>query len=318
MRDRLGLVAATVLTLGLSVAPHPRAAQPLPGPTGRVNDFAKVLDDRAEAELDRLLKETEDMTTAQLAVVTVPSLQGMTVEEYAERLFRQWGIGQAAIDNGVLVLVAPIEREIRIEVGYGLEGVLPDGLAGEIIRTSFIPHFRDNDYAGGVEEGVRRVADIVRRNHVLTADERRALDEAAEDRPPMWLMIPFLGLFVTIGFFMIGLGLGSKTGFPVIFGGLFGVIPMVFTLIPFFNVPIWIMGPLALAMGLTGYRSGRKGGRLVDGFRAGSGATGTGWVMGGNSGSGSSGSGWGGGSGSSGGGSFGGGSSGGGGASGRW
>ncbi|MDH4065658.1 MAG: TPM domain-containing protein, partial [Acidobacteriota bacterium] len=316
MRRRFPLAASTALVLGLSVAVPLRASQPLPTPTGRISDFGNVLDERVETELDLVLKATEEKTTAQLAVVTVPSLQGMTVEDYAERLFRQWGIGQAGVDNGVLVLVAPREREMRIEVGYGLEGVLPDGLAGEIVRTNFIPHFRDNDYAGGIEEGVRRIAGIVERNHVLTESERQALAASAEERPPMWLMVPFLGLFVTIGFFMIGLGLGSKTGFPLLFGSLFGAIPMTFSLIPFFNAPFWIMGTLALVMGLAGYRQGRTGGGLAATFRDGAGATGTGWVMGGRSSSSGSGSDWSSGSSSSGGG-FGGGSSGGGGASGR-
>ena len=78
----------------------------------------------------------------------------MSVEEYANRLFKEWGVGQAKQDNGVLVLVAPNEREMRIEVGYGLEGVLPDGLAGQIIRDDFTPRFRDNDYSGGIRDGV--------------------------------------------------------------------------------------------------------------------------------------------------------------------
>ena len=84
-----------------------------------------------------------------MAVVTVPSLNGVPAEDYAVQLFKEWGIGQAKTDNGVLVLVAPNEREMRIEVGYGLEGILPDGLAGQIIRENFVPRFRDNDTTAG-------------------------------------------------------------------------------------------------------------------------------------------------------------------------
>lgn len=324
-RPVTALVAALLLAVG-TASPRAQGTPTLPDPVGRVNDFANLLDPARAAGLDQLLQQTEARTTAQIAVVTVPTLQGLTVEDYAERLFRRWGIGQAKVDNGVLVLVAPNEREARIEVGYGLEGVLPDGLAGEIIRTSMIPRFRDNDYAGGIDDGVRRVAEIVQRNHVLTPEERRAIDEAAEDRPPIWLMVPFFGLFIGIGGFMAGVGLGSKTGFPLLFGGIFGGIPFLMSLVPFFNAPVWILGPWAAAMFAIGYRKGRATPPWVQAMRAGSGkAAGrrSGWVMGGSnegsrSGSGSRSS-WGSGSGSSGGGgSFGGGSSGGGGASGRW
>ena len=129
------------------------AAQTLPKPAGRITDLANVIDAATEAEMDRQLDQLEQKTSSEIAVVTVPSLDGVPVEDYAVRLFKEWGIGQAKSDNGVLVLVAPNEREMRIEVGYGLEGILPDGLAGQIIRDEFIPRFRDNDYNGGIRDG---------------------------------------------------------------------------------------------------------------------------------------------------------------------
>ena len=104
--------------------------------------------------IDRRLDQLEQQTSSEIAVATVESLDGMSVEEYANRLFKEWGVGQAKQDNGVLVLVAPNEREMRIEVGYGLEGVLPDGLAGQVIRDDFTPRFRENDYSGGIRNGV--------------------------------------------------------------------------------------------------------------------------------------------------------------------
>lgn len=118
-----------------------------PTATGYVTDAAHVLDAPAGNTLTTLADDLEQQTTAELAVVTVPSLDGMTVEEYANKLFQAWGIGKKGHDNGVLVLVAPGERKMRIEVGYGLEPVLPDGLAGEIIRTNFTPAFANGDYA---------------------------------------------------------------------------------------------------------------------------------------------------------------------------
>ena len=119
----------------------------LPRPQGYVNDFAGVIDGKTRAELTRLVREVETRTSAEIAVVTVKSLDGMTVEEYAVKLFADWGIGKKARNNGVLVLVAPTERRIRIEVGYGLEPILPDARTGRIIREACLPLFRKNQYA---------------------------------------------------------------------------------------------------------------------------------------------------------------------------
>lgn len=139
-----------LIVAALAVA-RPAAAQPsLPSPTGRVNDFASVLDDSSERQLDALLARLEEETTAEVAVATVSSLDGITVDEYANRLFNAWGVGQRGKDNGVLVLVATSAREMRIEVGYGLEGVLPDGLSGQIIRQQFLPAFAKGDYEDGI------------------------------------------------------------------------------------------------------------------------------------------------------------------------
>jgi uncharacterized protein len=289
------------------------AAADFPKYTGYVNDFSNVLPAETRAELEELLRATAAETTAEIAVATVPSLDGMSVEEYANRLFLEWGIGKKAVDNGVLVLVAPNDREMRIEVGYGLEPVLPDGLAGEIIRTNFLPHFREDQYAAGINDGVRRVVEVVRANHVLTAEELAALDESSADEPPMWILVPFFGLFVGIGFFMVGVGMGSKTGFPLLFGTFFGGMPLLMSTL--FDASLVVLGPLAVAAVAYGYRVGRTRPGWVTEMRKTSrgGSTRGGWVMGASS-SGSSGSS----SRSSSSSSFGGGSSGGGGASGRW
>ena len=143
--------ACLVLAILVSAA----AAQTFPKPVGRVNDFAGVLDPAAEQELDTLLATLENDTTSEIAVVTVDSLDQIPVEEYAHRLFNEWGIGQRGKDNGVLILVAPSVREMRIEVGYGLEGVLPDGLAGQIIREQFVSAFREGNDQSGIVAGVR-------------------------------------------------------------------------------------------------------------------------------------------------------------------
>src|SRR5688572_27398098 len=307
--------AATYLFVTLLWATS-AVAQTLPKPSGRVTDLANVIDAGTEGEIVSRLDQLEQKTSSEIAVVTVPSLDGVPVDDYAVRLFKQWGIGQSKTDNGVLVLVAPNEREMRIEVGYGLEGILPDGLAGQIIRENFTPRFRDNDYSGGIRDGVSRVIDVVEKQQVLTPEELARFNESGGGDFPEWAVIPFFGLFVTIGFGMVGIGLRTKTGFPLLFGSFFGGMPLMMSL-AFAGMLAWlILLPWALFVFVMGYRlGGRQSWR--DSFRnTGDGqGGGSGWTMGTTSkSSGSSSSSSSGGSSSS----FGGGSSGGGGASGRW
>jgi uncharacterized protein len=284
-----------------------------PTPHGPVNDFAGVLDDAAKAELTSLVRSAREQTTTEIAVVTVPSLDGMSVEEYANKLFAAWGIGKQGANNGVLLLVAPSERTMRIEVGYGLEPILPDGLAGDIIRTDCLPQFRAGHYSLGILAGTRHVAAIVARGHALTPAERRALTASAQSRAPAFITIPFFAVFVAIGWFAVGLALRTRTFAPLVFGAMFGLTGSLMSLIPAFNAAPLLQIPLALIMLLLGYRKGgsTKWISQLRGAAGTSGAATTGWVMGASSGGGDSGS-------SGGGGGFGGGSSGGGGASGSW
>jgi uncharacterized protein len=291
------------------------AAQTFPKPTGRVNDFANVIDPATEAEIDRRLDQLEQATSSEIAVATIQSLGGLASTEYANRLFKQWGVGQEKLDNGVLVVIAIEDRDMAIEVGYGLEGVLPDGLAGQVIRDDFTPRFRDNDYSGGIRNGVMRLADIVEKQQVLTPDELAAFNDGNADDFPTWVMIPFFGLFVAIGFGMLGVGLRTKTGFPVMFGSFFGGMPLLMSLAFLGRLSLMTLVPLALFMTWLGMRIGKRQ-SWRDAFRNSGGSdrgSSSGWTMGGGSSSSGSSSGS-----SSSGSSFGGGSSGGGGASGRW
>ena len=125
-----------------------------PALTGRVVDAAGILTPEQRGTLEAKLKAHEDKTSDQVVVATVPNLQGTTVEDYANRLFRDWKLGQAKTDNGVLLLVAPSERKVRIEVGYGLEGALTDALSKVIIAGAITPRFKTGDYFGGLDAGV--------------------------------------------------------------------------------------------------------------------------------------------------------------------
>ena len=135
-----------------------------PGYVGYVNDFAGVIPEDTRQKITDLAGEVEQKTGAQIAVVTVDSMQGLTVEDYATRLFETWKIGQAENDNGVLLLLAMAERRLRIEVGYGLEPVLTDGTCGSILDTYVRPHALDGNYGDGLYRGALAVADVIARD----------------------------------------------------------------------------------------------------------------------------------------------------------
>jgi uncharacterized protein len=137
------------------------AILPPQDPTKRIHDRAGLLAPAEAATLEALARDVEAKTTAQLAVVTVTSLDGETVERYANQLFNAWGIGQKDVNNGVLFLVAPNERRMRIEVGYGLEPLLTDSLCGEIRDQDIIPRFKAGDYPGGIVAGTQRIAEAI-------------------------------------------------------------------------------------------------------------------------------------------------------------
>ena len=142
-----------VMLVALLVAAAPSRAQDIPFLTGRVVDDANIIDAAARERLGVVLKAHEASTTNQIVVLTVPTIGSTSVEEYAVKVFESWKLGQKGKDNGVLVVVVPNDRKMRIEVGYGLEGTLPDGAAGEIIRTWMTPAFKAGNYSKGIEVG---------------------------------------------------------------------------------------------------------------------------------------------------------------------
>jgi uncharacterized protein len=133
--------------------------------TGRVVDAANIIPPGKKNALEDKLAGYDAKTSDQIVVATVPSLQGTSIEDYANQLFRAWKLGQAKTNNGVLLLVAPNERKVRIEVGYGLEGQLTDALSNVIITTAMAPRFKAGDFAGGIDQAVDAI------ESVLTGDE---------------------------------------------------------------------------------------------------------------------------------------------------
>jgi uncharacterized protein len=194
-----GLLTATALALFLS---HAAAEPALPELTGRVVDDAGLLSYPDKVAITADLKALEDKSSDQLVVVTVPSLQGYTIEDFGHQLGRRWGIGTAKFDNGVLLIVAPNERKTRIEVGTGLEGTLTDALSRIVIENSILPRFRDGDFAGGIKNGVRDIA-LVLTGDAAEVEARARARNDAEDPIIVWLfIILWLAIFFWIAYSM--------------------------------------------------------------------------------------------------------------------
>jgi uncharacterized protein len=130
------------------------AAPSFPALSGRVVDNAHILDAATAADIDQKLVALEAKNSRQLVVVTLPSLQGYEISDYGYQLGRAWGIGQAKMNNGALFIIAPKERKVRIEVGYGLEPILTDAMSSVILQSAVLPKFRSGDFNGGIQAGV--------------------------------------------------------------------------------------------------------------------------------------------------------------------
>lgn len=154
---KIRLAAMLLLSLVSGLA----CAFEFPPLTGRVVDQAAVIPVATRDAIEAKLRDLEDKSGIQLVVATVKSLQGGDIETFANQLFRTWKLGEAKKNNGVLLLVAPTERKVRIEVGYGLEGTLTDALAQVIIASAMVPRFKTNDYPGGIERGVDGIISVL-------------------------------------------------------------------------------------------------------------------------------------------------------------
>ncbi len=276
----------SVLFLALFLfAAHPALALDVPRLEGRVNDHARMLSPGTVSRLEARLADFERSDSTQIVVLTIPSLAGESLEEYAIKVAQAWGIGQKGRDNGVLLLVSKGDRKVRIEVGYGLEGRLTDALSGRIIDHAIVPSFKAGNVDAGVEAGVAGIIAATRGEY--QADQGKGADDGEEGAAVFSLFV----LAVILSAVLAGLP-------PLARAGIFGALmPLAGT---FFALPLAVLGLLLVAgvvLGLVGpamLRSSRGGGG--------------GFFIGGGSGGGFSGGGF-----SGGGGSFGGG-----GASGGW
>lgn len=270
------------LGLALLLTPRFASAEPTyPQPQGWVTDTANVLSSGVKAQLENDLTAFHAATGIELSVAVAPSMGGESVEGYAVELFKRWGVGQKGKDNGVLLLIAMQERKIRIEVGYGLEGVLPDARAGNIIRDFIAPAFKNGNPTQGIIEGVTALKKALDPSHYQQAPIPSKPTRPRPSMPFEWIL--FLGLFVL--------------SIPPVPAGLLGGIVAAFYGLGFYS---FLVGVIVFGLRLLlPYVGGSSSGGGWGGYQGGS-----------------FGGGFGGGGGGFGG--FGGGSSGGGGASGGW
>jgi len=196
---------------------------------GHVNDHAGMLSTATIEELEQTLRVHEDSTSNQVAVLIIPSLQGEVLEEYSIKVVETWKLGQADKDNGVLLLIARDDRIVRIEVGNGLEGDLPDITCGRIVRDEIVPRFRDGDYEAGVRAGVTAILAAIAGSYQPI--------KSANNAPDWVFRLIFFSIFaVVVGIFtMISIITEGKAGWSLYF----------------FLIPFWLAFPM-VSFGLWG------------------------------------------------------------------
>ncbi|MBI5848936.1 MAG: TPM domain-containing protein [Nitrospirae bacterium] len=313
----LTLLASIILVANIAAATN------VPFLTGRITDNAETLSEPMRKSLTERLKAHEESTGNQIAVLTVSSLEGQSIEEYAEAVFREWKLGQKGKDNGILVVVALKDRRMRIEVGYGLEGTLTDLMAGRIIQNIITPKFKTGDYDGGVEAGVGAIITLLENGKTPELEsslggETKTSTTSGLEAPPMPLtqrilfgafIFGIIGLFTVIGIMTPGMGwflyfflIPFWAMFPIVIVGTSGALYMLITYLIVYPLAKLLLSKTAwYAKAAADMRT--KGHATIGGFSLSSGSSGGSWSSGSSGSSGFSG---------------GGGSSGGGGASGSW
>lgn len=207
------------LLLILIAAQYSPAAISIPPLTGRVNDTAGMLSASQRGTLERMLSGLEETNSSQVVLLTVPDLQGLTIEDYTIRVAEAWKIGQKGLDNGVILVVGLKERRIRIEVGYGLEPLVTDAKCDYIIRNLMIPRFREGNYYQGIHDGLEQITGIIRRDFDISPEEMEKFRKQKEKKSgkspiPIGLIILIFIILSSIG----GKG-GRGGGTPFIFFG---------------------------------------------------------------------------------------------------
>ena len=228
--------AAVMATLLLTTGVH--GSGDFPRPTGAVNDFAGVISTRYKQAMESLAREVFEKTGTSIVVATVQDVGGDDPDDYANRLYEAWGIGAKGEDKGVLIFLAVRERRVRIETGYGVEGILPDGLAGEILDRYVIPPLKAGDYDKGLSSAMAAVSSVIAKEAGVdltgVAQTRRQPQPSRNSGGSVFSLVMFLiVMFLLLGtrqgrrllpfiFLMLLMGSGRGGGFGGFGGGGFG------------------------------------------------------------------------------------------------
>ena len=273
---RISLCIACLLLLSM----HTFAAPQFPTLSGRVVDNANVLSATTETQLKNILATHETETTNQIVVVTLNTLNGYEIADYGYQLGRHWGIGQADKNNGALLIVAPNERKVRIEVGYGLEGILTDALSSYIINQDIVPYFKSGDYDSGVKNGVSAILQALQQqpneyNPPSKSDEESVID--------IFTLFPILVMLVFFGEIFSSLGRGSFFR-SISTSGIFSLLAWALTTSMIISTGVFIIVFLLSMFGRGGGGSGSNGDvYFPGGFGGSSGGFGGGFGGGGGS-----------------------------------
>lgn len=194
-------IIGLTLLLILCSAWEPAFGQQYPERRALVNDFAGVLSDGTTLRLERLSRELLQKTGATVAVAVVPDLQGISVEQFATELFEKWGIGKKGEDRALLFLVSTGDRRMRVEVGYGLEGILPDGKAGAILDNYVVPHLSRDDWDSGLLAGSAALIQTIAEDAGVTLDGSIELprSEGGRSGGKKFSILPLIFFFIILG-----------------------------------------------------------------------------------------------------------------------
>lgn len=167
-------------------------------PQGNVSDFANVINEKLRQQINAIVVELEQKTSAEIAVVTVKNLNGESIETYSVDLFKEWAIGKKGKDNGILILAAIEDKKIRIEVGYGLEGILPDGKCGAILDSYIIPEFKNSEYGRGLTLGTLAVASVIAKDAGVELTGAKLSRKSSSGKKSLNLILFLIFLIFTI------------------------------------------------------------------------------------------------------------------------
>ncbi|OGV40918.1 MAG: hypothetical protein A2X46_08165 [Lentisphaerae bacterium GWF2_57_35] len=184
---------------------------------GLASDYAAAFSTNELAELESFLNDVKKQTDAEIAVVAIPTLEGGDIDDFANRLFERWGIGKKGKDNGVLLLAALADRKIRIEVGYGLEGLFPDAKIGRILDENVLPSFREEKFARGLMNGAWAIAEIVAQDAKVqltnsVAQQMQSTLAKSEEAGPGQFLAILIFLALLIGLFIFAAKKGKVSG----------------------------------------------------------------------------------------------------------